>query len=54
MLQNNRFSGPLPDLSSYRQLHILRLGNNSFLGPLPPSLPESVRLVSVLDVSDNP
>ncbi|GFR47270.1 hypothetical protein Agub_g8957 [Astrephomene gubernaculifera] len=51
-MQNNNLYGNLPDFSSYRQLHILRLGNNSFSGPISPP-PFDLRMLVVLDLSDN-
>ncbi len=51
--QNNNLTGTIPSFTGYRQLHILRLGNNSFVGSLPQSLPFNMRLLSLLDVSYN-
>ncbi|GLI65643.1 hypothetical protein VaNZ11_009242 [Volvox africanus] len=51
-VQNNMLSGPILDVSSYRQLHILRLGNNNFSGTV--SIDSfALRLLVVLDLSMN-
>ncbi|KXZ47811.1 hypothetical protein GPECTOR_32g423 [Gonium pectorale] len=51
-VQNNNLEGPLPDLASYQQLHILRLGNNYFNGTIPQP-PFDLRLLAVFDISRN-
>ncbi|GIL61956.1 hypothetical protein Vafri_16318 [Volvox africanus] len=51
-VQNNMLSGPILDVSSYSQLHILRLGNNNFSGTV--SIDSfALRLLVVLDLSLN-
>ncbi|GIL91787.1 hypothetical protein Vretifemale_19327, partial [Volvox reticuliferus] len=51
-VQNNLLAGPILDVSSYRQLHILRLGNNNFSGTV--SIDSfALRLLVVLDLSMN-
>ncbi|KAH7518862.1 hypothetical protein FEM48_Zijuj09G0216200 [Ziziphus jujuba var. spinosa] len=50
-LTTNRFQGPLPLWSS--NVTELYLGDNQFLGPIPPSIGEVMPLLTDLDVSYN-
>ncbi|EFJ44637.1 hypothetical protein VOLCADRAFT_118652 [Volvox carteri f. nagariensis] len=51
-VQNNFLSGPILDISSYRQLHILRLGNNQFNGTVNFDMFD-LRLLVLLDLALN-